>query len=95
MVYDRKCMYAALEIDLFIFTFFSICLLHNGKVEKILKGSLDSIPLPSPSVKIQIMPGIVNRLLKIKSLLTMPGNVQKFNDISGKVLKPKKDQPPT
>ena len=27
------------------------------KVEKILKGSLDSIPLPSPSVKIQIMGG--------------------------------------
>ena len=26
-----------------------------GKVEKILKGSLDSIPSPSPSVKIQIM----------------------------------------
>jgi hypothetical protein len=25
------------------------------KVEKILKGSLDSIPSPSPSVKIQIM----------------------------------------
>ena len=25
------------------------------KVEKILKGSLDSIPPPSPSVKIQIM----------------------------------------
>ena len=27
------------------------------KVEKILKGSLDSIPSPSPSVKIQIMGG--------------------------------------
>ena len=27
----------------------------SGKVEKILKGSLDSIPSPSPSVKIQIM----------------------------------------
>ena len=25
------------------------------KVEKILKGSLDSIPSPSPSVKLQIM----------------------------------------
>ena len=47
------------------------------KVEKILKGSLDSIPSPSPSVKIQIMGrkvclrcedktllGIVNKLLK-------------------------------
>ena len=29
------------------------------KVEKILKGSLDLIPLPSPSVKIQIMAGKV------------------------------------
>ena len=29
----------------------------SGKVEKILKGSLDSIPSPSPSVKIQIMGG--------------------------------------
>ena len=59
-----------------------------GKVEKILKGSLDSIPSPSPSVKIQIMfgkvclrckgktlLGIVNKLLKTKSLLTSPSNV--------------------
>ena len=30
-----------------------------GKVEKILKGSLDSIPSPSPSVKIQNMGGKV------------------------------------
>ena len=30
-----------------------------GKVEKILKGSLHSIPSPSPSVKIQIMGGKV------------------------------------
>jgi hypothetical protein len=58
----------------------------KGKVEKILKGSLDSIP--SPSVKIQIMDGkvclrykgktllgIVNKLLKTKSLLTSPSNV--------------------
>ena len=49
------------------------------KVEKILKGSLDSIPSPSPSMKIQIMGGkvclrckgktllgIVNKLLKAK-----------------------------
>ena len=59
----------------------SKCYVH--KVEKILKGSLDSIP--SPSVKIQIMGGkvclkckgktllgVVNKLLKTKSLLTMP-----------------------
>ena len=50
------------------------------KVEKILKGSLDSIPSPSPSVKIQIMGGkvclrckgktllgVVNKLLKTKT----------------------------
>jgi len=29
------------------------------KVENVLKGSLDSIPSPSPSVKIQIMGGKV------------------------------------
>ena len=29
----------------------------NGKVEKILKGSMDSISSPLPSVKIQIMYG--------------------------------------
>ena len=52
----------------------------NGKVEKIFKGSLDLIPSPSPSVKIQIiggkvclrckgktMLGIANKLLKTKS----------------------------
>ena len=54
------------------------------KVEKILKGSLDSIPSPSPSVKIQIMGekvslrckgktllGDVNKVFVFKSLLTM------------------------
>ena len=58
------------------------------KVENILKGRLDSIPSPSPSVKIQIMGGkvylrqygktllgVVNKLLKTKSLLTSPSNV--------------------
>ena len=56
------------------------------KLEKILKGSLDSIP--SSSVKIQIMCGkvclrckgktllgFVNKLLKTISLLTSPNNV--------------------
>ena len=60
----------------------------QGKVEKILKGSLDSILSPLLSVKIQIMSGkvclrcksktllgIVNKLLKTKSLLTSPSNV--------------------
>ena len=53
---------------------------HKGKVEKILKGSLDSIPSPSPSVKIKMLGGnfclrckgktllvVVNKLLKTKS----------------------------
>ena len=61
---------------------------NAGKVEKILKDSLDSIPSPSPSVKIQIMGGkvclrckgktllgIANKLLKTKCLLTSPINV--------------------
>jgi hypothetical protein len=60
----------------------------SRKVEKILKGSLDLIPTPSPLVKIQIMGGkvclrckgkkllgVVNKLLKTKSLLTSPTNV--------------------
>ena len=55
-----------------------------AKVEKILKGSLHSTL--SPSVKIQIMggkvclryKGIVNKLLKTKSLLTTPSNVFAF-----------------
>ena len=54
------------------------------KVGNILKGSLDSITSPSPSVKIQIialkrkgktLPGVVNKLLKTKSFLTSPSNV--------------------
>ena len=59
-----------------------------SKVEKISKGSLDLIPSPSLSVKIQIMGGKdcmrstgktllgdVIKLLKTKSLLTMLSNV--------------------
>ena len=58
------------------------------KVGKILKGSLDLIPSPSLSVKIQIrggkvclrckgetLLGIVNKLFVFKSLLTSPSNV--------------------
>jgi hypothetical protein len=61
---------------------------HLNYVENFLKGSLDSIPSPSPSVKIQIIGGkvslrckgkkllgVVNKLLKTKSLLTSPSNV--------------------
>ena len=40
-----------------------------GKVEKILKGSLDLIPSPSPSVIIQIMGGKVSLRCKGKTLL--------------------------
>ena len=39
------------------------------KVEKSLKGSLDSIPSPSPSVKIQIMGGKVCLSCKDLTLL--------------------------
>ena len=41
----------------------------SGKVEKILKGSLDSISSPSLSVKIQIMGGKVCLRCKSKTLL--------------------------
>ena len=54
-----------------------------GKVEKILKGSLDSIPSPSPSVKIQIMGGKVCLRCKGKTLHCQQtfGN-KKFVDIT-------------
>ena len=45
------------------------------KVEKILKGSMDSIPSPSRSLKIQIMGGKVCLRCKGKTLL---GVVNKF-----------------
>ena len=58
------------------------------KVEKILKGSLDSIPSHSLSLKIQIMGrkfawgktlfGVVNKLLKRKSWLTSHSNVLSY-----------------
>ena len=70
------------------FTYGKNGVLLNFKVEKILKGSLDSIPAPLPSEKNQIMGGIVclrckgktllggvNKLLKTKSLLTSPSNI--------------------
>ena len=46
------------------------------KVEKILKGSLDLIPSPSPSIKIQIMGRRVRLRCKIKTL------IGKFVDIT-------------
>ena len=48
------------------------------KVKKNLEDSLDSIPSPSLSVKIQIMGGKVGGVTKLfvqKSLLTMPSNI--------------------
>ena len=67
--------------------FYHRLLLFHSKVEKISQGSLDLIPSPSPSVKIQIMGEkvclrckgktllVVNKHLKTKSLLTSPINV--------------------
>ena len=62
--------------------------LEKGKVENIYEDSLDLIPSPSPSVKVQIIGGKVylmcegktllgnaNKLFVFKSLLTTPGNV--------------------
>jgi hypothetical protein len=62
--------------------------LVSFKVDFFKKGSLDSMPSPSPFVKIQIMGGkvcfkvlgktllgVVNKLFVFKSLLTRPGNV--------------------
>ena len=42
----------------------------DGPVEKIFKGSLDSIPSPSPLVKIQIMSGKI--CLRCKGKLFHP-----------------------
>ena len=66
-----------------------------GKVENTLKGILDSIPSPSPSVKIQIMGrkvclrfkgktllDLVNKLLKTKNLLTTLSNILSLNKLS-------------
>ena len=72
--------------DIYLTTMLHLSKVTKDKVEKILKGSLDSIPSPSPSVKIQVMGGkvclrckgktlLVNKLLKTKNLLTSPSNV--------------------
>ena len=59
------------QIVSIIVTLFVVGFVFNaqGKVEKILKGSLDSIPSPSLSVKIQIMGGKVCLRCKCKTLL--------------------------
>ena len=51
---------------------------YQGKVEKILEGSLDSIPSLSPSVKIQIIGGKVYLREYGKTLL---GDVNKLIEI--------------
>ena len=74
---------------------------NRGKLKKILKSSLNSIPSPSPLVKIQIMGGkiclrckdktllsVVNKLLKTKSLLTTPSAAMFFYYISSKLFRP-------
>ena len=61
------------------------------KVDKILKGRLDSIPSLLPSVKVHIIGGkvslrckgktllvVVKKLLKTKCLMTSPSNAQCF-----------------
>ena len=51
--------------------------LKTPKVEKILKGGLDLIPSPSPSVKIQIIGGKVCLRCKGKILLGVINNFLK------------------
>jgi hypothetical protein len=57
-----------------------------SKVEKIFKGSLDLIPSPSPSVKIQIIGGKVCLRCEGKTLLGIVNKLcfcfQKFVDIT-------------
>ena len=48
-----------------------------------LKGSLDLIPSPSPSVKIQIMGGKVCLRCKDKTLLGIVNKLLKTNNLNG------------
>ena len=81
----KSCVRAALIRSIKVMWVGRVFFCDSFKVENISKGSLDSIPLPSPSVKIQIMGwkiclrckgktllGVVHKLLKTKSLLTTP-----------------------
>ena len=52
------------------------------KVEKVLKGSLDLIPSPSPSMKIQIMGGKISLGCKGKKLLGVDNSQKCFAFIS-------------
>ena len=55
------------------------------KVENILKGRLDTIPSPSPSVKIQIMGSKLCLRCKGKTLLGVVNILLKSNEFSQKV----------
>ena len=52
---DLAMVGAFTAIALQVYNFQRVSFVPHVKVEKILKGSLNLIPLPSPSVKIQIM----------------------------------------
>ena len=66
---DIDPQYQKIYMEILVFPgFFSII-----KGEKILKGSLDSISSPSPSLKIQIMEGKVCLTCKGKTLLGIHG----------------------
>ena len=69
-----KCWSSRIVKSLFKYGWWCGHNLISVKVEKILKGSLDSIPSPSSLVKIQIMGGKVCWRCKGKTLL---GNVKK------------------
>ena len=79
-------------LDFWVGSFSEGEFLFSWKVEKSLKGSLDSIQSPLPSVKIQTMGGevcfrykgktflgVVSKLLKTKSLLTSPSNLLPYH----------------
>ena len=70
-----KCWSSRIVKSLFKYGWWCGHNLISVKVEKILKGSLDSIPSPSSLVKIQIMGGKVCWRCKGKTLL---GNVKKL-----------------
>ena len=81
---DESAKHCQYQCDQCSYTTHFKAYLSGHKVEKILEDSLDSIPSPLPSVKIQIMGrkvwlrwrgktllGVVNKLLKTKCLLTL------------------------
>ena len=54
-----------------------VCKEGTLKLENVLKGSLDLIPSPSPSVKIQVVGGKVCLRCKSKTLLGIVNNFLK------------------